>query len=282
MTRCHTGAFTAQEEARSARVAAFITFHYRPHTMQYLGRVLKNLSDFVVARMNVTIVTNAEDPDILDRIRKLSENYLEPGNHSVFSAPPLDPPQLLTWQHKSLLRGAAHDANEFSHFLYLEDDIGFTFRNFIYFLEFVTPLRQERLIPSFIRSEFNHTYGALFSADAVVPMTIIDEKAVYLSGVKFVSPVFPYCACFIMDRAMIEEYIDSMSFGLESSCKTSDWGVSERSAMGLCWEDPPKGFRHRYVLPIRDDRQVLPEAQIAHMPSNYTNSPHVDKLGKLR
>jgi tetratricopeptide (TPR) repeat protein len=259
---------------QDSRVASFVTFYYRSENLQFLDRVLRNLHDFCVGRMHVTVVTNADGADENGILEALCRNYFNDADFVISCFPNCDPGPMLTWKHKPLLREAA--AHDFTHFIYTEDDIGLTFRNFLYFVEFADPLRQHGLIPGFLRTEF--AGDSIRSCDA--PEPTMAPRLIATSGHTFVSPHFPYCACFVMDRLHLTEYLESRSFDFESSQRVSEWGVPERAAMGLCWETPPPGFKHRYVIPVDGDFRPLPVCQVQHMPSKYATMPNLP-FGKL-
>lgn len=254
------------------RVKAFVTFHYRLENMPFLDRVLRNLADFDVRRMHVTVVTSTEDGEEQALLEKLCRNYFETGDFAIEAFPNCQPGFLLTWKHKPLLRAAAADpAGGFSHFLYVEDDIGLTYRNFQYFTEHAEALRELGLIPSFVRTEFMD--GTIRSCDAIGPS--LATPLVKVFDCTFAPPAFPFCACFIMDRLLVSEYLSSRSFDYDRSREVSFWGIPERAAMGLCWENPPPGFSHRYVVPIHADLRPLACCQVPHMPAKYAPMPDV-------
>jgi hypothetical protein len=262
---------------RSTRVAAFVTFHYRRQSLQFLDRVLRNLADFDVRRIHVTIVTNAENAKECTSIDTLCRNYFGVVDYTIESFPNCEPGTLLTWKHKPLLAAAVADSRRcFSHFIYVEGDIGLSYRNFQYFTEHADALRERGLIPSFLRVEFSD--GTIRSCDA--EWTTVAPVLVRLLDCTFASPRSPYCACFIMDRLHVSEYLSSRSFDYKLSEGLCSWGVPERAAMGLCWEKPPPGFSHRYVLPVDLGLRPLPYCEVPHMPANYA-SIAVSPYGKI-
>jgi hypothetical protein len=263
----------AQETARRASVAVFVTCHYRPEKMQFLNRVLSNLSAFNVGRMRVTLVTSADDPASMTRLSGLCRNYFPHGDYEIDCFPDQDPPTMLTWKHKPLLRDAVQAGH--SHCIYLEDDIDLTFVNFLYFLHYVDALRELGLVPALLRTEFNDATGEIRSTDALRSTYVANTPLLNVLGQTFACPEFPYCASYILDRALADEYLASRSFDCERSREVCGWGIPERAAMGLCWENPPQGYRHRYVLPVSASLVPMPFCQTAHMPSNYTNAETV-------
>jgi hypothetical protein len=260
----------AEISAHRASVAAFVTFHYRPDKMTFLNRVLRNLSAFQVARMRVTIITNTDNPATRYRIAELCRNHFPLGDYEIASFPGLDPGTMLTWKHKPLLRAAVQAGH--THFIYLEDDIDLTFENFLYFVRYVDTLNPLGFVPSFLRTEFNNDTGELRSTDATHVTSIGEASLVEVYGQTFASPAVPYCARYVLNKTLADEYVGSRSFDYEQSGEVHDWGIPERAAMGVCWENPVEGYAHRYLLPISPYLVPLPCCQTPHMPSNYTNA----------
>ncbi len=261
---------------QNARVAAFVTFYYRPHTMQFLHRVLRNLSDLSVERVQISVVTNLADTAPVGALCATHTDDFE-----VLSFPNLQDPLELTWMHKAPLRLAVlRSPGEFTHFLYLEDDIGFTNRNFEYFNEYASSLGERGLIPGFLRTEFSHAKGLPFATDATE--LTVDPYTLAVSRTTFASPRFPYQAFFLMNRALANEYLASRSFDLKRSREINgDWGARERASMGLCLENVPDTLASRYVLPLRKDGSPDPMCWVDHMAANYANSAPNSPLGKL-
>jgi hypothetical protein len=270
----------AQRKALTSNVVGFVTFYYRQNTMHYLARVLSNLSDFIVEKLQVNIVTNSDDPAHIQSLERIARTYLREGECSILSRPNVTPPQFLTWEHKESLRTSIIGKHpRFTHFIYLEDDADLTFRNFIYFLQSSDFLKERGFIPSFARTEFNYQTGCIYSCDAVEPTRAVGVAT--FDDVTFASPDYPYCGGFIMDREAADEYIGSRSFDIEQSAELCDWGPMERASMGLCWENPPTGFKTRYVLPINRKLKLLPMCQVAHMPNKFANASEFAPSGKL-
>ena len=257
------------------RVAAFTTVHYRPTVLQYFDRVMRNLSEFRVARMHLTVVTNVTDGPELGMLHSMCRIYFSPHDYVITSAPGCEPPHAMTWMHKPFIRTMA-DNTDFSHFIYLEDDIGLTWRNFEYWVEFADALRPLGLIPSFLRTECKD--GRLIACDA--QDITHNPKIIDVAGQPFAQQRCAYCACFVMDRQHVTEYFDSRSFDLERSKEVSQWGLPERAAQGLCWETPPPGFVHRYVLPVTAGLAPHPMCHVSHMSNKVTGAPH-PVLGKI-
>lgn len=88
---------------------------------------------------------------------------------------------------------------------------------------------------------------------------------------------------FILDRELCREYFSSRSSDINESSSVTPWQISERSAMGLTWENVPKRFVSRLVVPVsKETGKVLPACLIDHLPSNYTNTKREDGLGSYK
>ena len=116
-----------------------ITFHYDPTRFCYLEKVLSSLSTFKNA--DIVIITNVDGKEKLWEIKKSLKKVLPQGigkgDTIIKSFPALEHPHNLTWCHKDLIRkDFLNSTRNYTHFIYLEDDIGLDFNNFCYFLTF--------------------------------------------------------------------------------------------------------------------------------------------------
>ena len=260
--------------ATRCKIAVFITFHFRPQRLSYLSDMLRVLGEYPVSHMEIYICTNTSELSEITTLRRLFKFLLvgEKLGH-VITCSGLTHAFDLTWSHKPLLEAAFTDSEKsFTHFIYLEDDIRFSFTNFLFFLKFSEPLSKYRLIPGFVRVEFNYKEGDLFLSDCHAPMRINDRNAVDIGGIRFVNSDYPYMAMFVLNRTQMGEYISSRSFNKTSSESVCDWWIAERAAMGLTWEAVPPGFTSRIAIPIDPSNSLpLPVSLIHHIPNNYTN-----------
>jgi hypothetical protein len=253
-----------------------ITFHYDPTRFCYLEKVLSSLATFKNA--DIVIITNVGEKEKLREIEKSLKKVLPQGigrgDISIKSFLALKHPHNLTWCHKDLIRkDFLNSTRNYTHFIYLEDDIGIDFNNFCYFVHFRKELKELGLIPSFIRVEINKNddfvatdYGARINVDYAYQ--------IHYKNLMFINPYNPYTACFILDHELAEEYIISPSFDIESSSSLCDWGIRERAAMGLCYVNIPNGFKSRFVVPVDSSSFENPTyTWIYHLPNNYADNP---------
>ncbi len=267
------------DKAMSAKVMVCITFHYDTGRLGYLSRVLKSLSQFMVERMHIVIITNTTNFEEVKMISQLSHAYNGgPVACEVRIFPHLPHPFMLTWSHKQVLAEtfSAPD-NPYDYFVYLEDDIQFSFQNFCYFLDYREALRPTGLLPSFLRVEYSRDLVSMVSSDCCgEPYRVPLAKTVRVGDLVFANAGNPYNAMYVLDRELAAEYMASVSFDVAASVNITDWCLRERAAMGLTFERIPPDFTWRYVVPISLESRLNPSfCWIYHLPNNYAENPHV-------
>ncbi|AMA56724.1 hypothetical protein BCCGELA001_10980 [Bradyrhizobium sp. CCGE-LA001] len=231
--------------------------------------------------LDVVIITNADQDEDLKRIRDLSaplfrslpaRSALSTKSLSIESFPKLANPWLLPWSHKHLVSERFLSAESaYTHFIYVEDDILLSFENFCYFTHYREMLKERRLIPSFQRIEYNDADNHLYLVDQVGVVDFNARNRVDMDGYAFVNLDYPFNAMFILDRELALEYVETPSFDRErSKLVRPEWDVACRAAMGLCFENPPEGFRARYVSPVDPSALITPSwSWVYHLPNNY-------------
>jgi hypothetical protein len=271
-------------EARTSDTLVTITFHFNAFRFKYLEKVLLSLSTF--PRADIILITNTIKNHELKNLEKLYRKVLPEGvgggDISIRSYPNLEHPFDLTWCHKEIITNEfLSDKTNYSHFIYLEDDISFNYMNFSYFLEYRKLLRDKGLLPSFLRVEYRKKTGGFVNTDNQVRIDIRKQPYIQSNDLIFVNPPNPYTACFVLDKELAAEYIESPSFGKKTSSNVVGWEVRERAAMGLTFEAVPPLFQSRYVVPVSISNGRCPKsAWIFHLPNNYANDQKTP-LGKI-
>jgi hypothetical protein len=272
----------ASGRAREAHILCAVTFHFDSARLGFLAEVMRSLSAFPVAAMDLVVVTNTVREQDLTSLRGLCGDMPSGKSASIRSYGELDHPHYLTWCHEELIADEFVKGNRYSHFIYLEDDILLNFANFCYFVEFREILRPFGLLPAFLRTEYSANLGTLVASDAFWPVYVPVQSHICLNDTVLVNMPNPYNPCFILDLELAEEYVRSRSFDRDASQAVCRWGVRERAALGLCLENVPPPFQTRYLVPVSRRTGKLPEfARISHLPDNYANDPH-SSLGKVR
>ncbi|KAA1251987.1 hypothetical protein F0Q45_01135 [Mycobacterium simiae] len=262
------------------RILVAITFHFRESRLPNLFQIIRALSEFPVKDLDIVVTSNVDDQDSLGKVNSLAEPLLKDyplrsGSRktlSIASFTDLADPWLLPWTHKGLIADRfLAKGSDYTHFIYLEEDILFSFDNFCYFVHYREKLRAARLIPSFQRIEYNDQDNHLYLLDQVGLSDFDARKHVDVDGYSFVNLDYPYDAMFVLDRELAEEYVQTRSFDIKGSKEVSpEWGVAERAAMGLCFESPPQGFSVRYASPVDPVTRTTPRwSWVYHVANNY-------------
>ena len=269
--------------AESARILVAISFHFDFTRLGFLGEVLRSLSEFPVAAIEVAVVTNVVDAETIAPLRRLCLETL--GDLcTIRTEVDLASPWDLTWRHKAIISDEFIERNhgDFTHFIYLEGDIRLTFANFCYWLEFRDLLRPAGLLPAFVRTEYREAVGGYTASDAFWPIYVPVQPYLRIDDMFLVNMPNPYNPFYLLDRELAQEYVTSPSFDQGKSLEVARWGVSERAAMGLCLEHVPIPFQSRYVVPVSVRTGKTPSfAWTLHIPNNYANNTR-SALGKVR
>jgi hypothetical protein len=258
--------------ARTARVLCCITFHFVVGRLESLADVLQALSEFSVALLEVVIVTNAIDEGETAILRRLAVEIMGEGRATICRVDGLEHPFDLAWHHKQVLaaRFPGDAVSGFTHFVYLEDDIRFTFANFEYFLTAREHLRGAGLLPAFLRTEWSRDAAGLVATDCFWPVYVPVQPCRGAGEMCFINMPNPYNPCFVLDRELAREHLASPASDRVASSRLVAWGVRERAAMGLCLDNVPKPFRWRYVVPLSTaSGGVPPSARVRHLQNTY-------------
>jgi len=236
--------------ASAARVLCCITFHFVAGRLESLADVLQALSEFPVAFLEAVIVTNAVDDSETVILERLAAEIMGEGRATICRVHELEHPFDLAWHHKQVLaeRFVDDTASRFTHFIYLEDDIRFTFANFEYFLTAREQLRGEGLLPAFLRVEWSEDAAGLVATDCFWPVYVPVQPRLGAGEIVFMNMPNPYNPCFVLDRELAREHLASPASDRVSSSRLVAWGIRERAAMGLCLDNVPKPFRARHEI----------------------------------
>ncbi len=261
-------------EPSKTDVLVAITAHYNSARLKYLSQVVAALSKF--PKIKVIIVTNTED----DEKHEMLRNACSTTPIDIRTYPHLADPLALTWCHKEIIKDEFLQS-EHTHFIYLEDDMELSWQNFCYFLEYREILRPYGLLPSFLRVEFRDETQEFVNTDNWSPTSVSEQHHMLLDDQLITTVDNPYMAGFILDQELAEEYVQSHSFSQYDSRHVSTWGIQERAAMGLCFENIPKPWKVRYVVPIDAKTGIAPVCTwVYHLPNNYSNM-HGTRFGRL-
>jgi hypothetical protein len=259
-----------------------ITFHYDKNRLIYLEKVCAQISSLAF-KHKVIVVTNTQDENSLNEIRNRlkSSPSLElivrvHTGHQYF----------LTWAHHPIFKELLTSDSNFSHYMYLEDDILITPRNINYWLRGRHELQDSSFYPSFVRYEINQKNCAKYSTDITKPLRFKKLPHLIISAdyAYFNSPQ-PYQGMYLMDQQMLNEYYKSPAH----SPDFGNWNIREKATQGLTFLNVPNNFFSRNLIGCSlSKKSVDPDALIEHLPANYANDENnpfgkvlIDKLIKI-
>lgn len=178
----------------------------------------------------------------------------------------------LTWGHVGLLRHAWR-SGAFSHLVYLEDDMVFTDELLRYWCRHRLTLAELGLLPGFVR--FEEHDGDRYIVDQRRPVDP-DQRRVTVTTGQFVNLKNPYQGMYVLDRAMADEHFRFSVARSPLRSRVRRWGIRERASMGPIFDDVPKGFVSRNVVPayVRGGRLCLDRScLIEHAAGTYARDP---------
>lgn len=270
------------EEVSNCRLLISLCFHFRAVTIKYLLQVMRGYFSFTVEQLDFVIYTNAADEDYALLERSIAQCFTGQCNHkiSLKSVADLEDPWLLPWQHRKDFKETFLDNQNYTHYIYSEDDLVLNFSNFIYFLRFLPVLKPFGLIPAFSVTEYGND-GQVYAKEQPYKIDLSLNRRVVFDGLSFINLDNPYNALYILDKEMGWEFFNSASFDLEASKTKTVWGIAERAAMGLSHENIPDGFFSKYVVPLDHGTKTFPYyATLEHLPNKYVNEPN-SAFGKI-
>jgi hypothetical protein len=192
----------------------------------------------------------------------------------------LSHPYFLTWTHrKDLLEDyKLNSSNESVLYLYTEHDHLVQESNIDYFLNFKDQLSSLNYIPSFIQYEWN---VALSDWTFVSPVKNslgtyeLLTKSLMLNGDMFIELKNPYCATWIMDNKMVEEFVTTEYWSYSERVNLeSKLGVREMAASGLMIANLINDQKTRYLVKIDENVNLpSPGSQILHQGNTYARMP---------
>lgn len=174
----------------------------------------------------------------------------------------------LTWAHKGILRRALR-SDAFTHFLALEDDIGFRKENFAYWLAARSQLHLRGLIPGYLLFEWEGIERRLLSQSRPGQHEPVGA-AVSIEGIGEVSvrrSLRPYQAFFILDAPLVHWHLTRSPMRSPLRSAVSDWGVRERAVAGETFGEVESPFRSAFSREPNGTPFVVRQAVLARSES---------------
>ena len=246
------------------KLAVAITFFYSEVRLKYLRQVCDGL-DSLSESFDLFVVTNTFDSNQQSQVRSnisIGASIIVPSH--------LGHPFLLTWIHRDIFKGLLKK-REYTHFLYLEDDILFTQANLEYWIKARQMLRNTRFVPGFVRFELD-SKGHKLSTDILKPEYYNECTKILVPGSLFLGLSHCYQGMYLLDRPQALELLTTGA----GSPDTGFWGIREKAAQGLTFWNVPDNAGSRILVEFDTNGNINPNALIHHLPNNYaldSNSP---------
>lgn len=225
-----------------------VCFYYVENRVKDFKETIKTLSE--IPDIKIIINSNVNfDSSLSVEVTNLSDPY----HH--------------TWEHKKYMSEFLN--SDYTHFAYLEGNIGVTKKTFDYWLTTRDLFKRNKLdfIPATHRIQKDKN-GNVYSLDCTRPVE--NGNIVEIENQKFISISEPYQGMFIMDKELVKEHIDSDYYKLGQK---GYWGIRESANLGNLFLNVPTGFSHRSLLPLNN----FSDTWVTHFGTDYhgdTSSPH--------
>jgi hypothetical protein len=263
-----------------------------PNRYKYLSEVLDELAKLKVNHLVVNIFSNSNEVELelakIGNYSKVKFHYFTKYNRmNVFNNSPWvydddKSPWLLTWEHRNYLKRDLVNSNENTLFLYLENDMKFSQENLDYWINAKANLTGTLLIPAFVRVEEIVGSNQWVAIDHFGGKPSIFKNLPKHSAAEeiFVQLDNPYCACYLLDKELAAEFVNSKAFDEKASRELTWWDIGARAAMGLGFVNPPTGFKSRHVVPVQKVGQyykIQDDAKLHHLPNLYCQVEEIKK-----
>ncbi len=184
-------------------------------------------------------------------------------------------PHKLTWKCRLLMK---KQNKKFDIFIYSEDDILFTKKNFNYWLKFKDVCIKSNYNLGFLRTEKKIKSKILFSSD----LTRKIDSYISIKKIKFaVNNINPYCAFWIYDKDEFNKFIQTKywNFQWKGFSAYAHYYPREMSAIG--WHGKNMNRYLSTIIPLKKN-QLDGGCFIKHLSNKYSNNPVLNKYSKNR
>jgi len=184
-------------------------------------------------------------------------------------------PLKLTWMCRNLMET---QKKKFDVFIYSEDDIFFTKKNFIYWNKFKDLCIKNNYNLGFIRAEKKSKNKALYASDVTRKLI----SYIFLNNIKFaVNDVNPYCAFWIYDKHEFNKFILTKywKFKWNGFSLFAQYYTREMSAIG--WHGKNMNRYISSIIPIKYNK-LNTGSYVFHLSNKFANNPVLNKLDKSK
>jgi len=174
-------------------------------------------------------------------------------------------PFYLSWKYRNLMQ---QQKNLYDFYIYSEDDILFTMKNFLYWKKNYELCTKNFYNLGFIRVE-NRMSAGLYAVDLFLKL----KKFITLNQKKFIiNDVNPYCALWIMDNQQFNEFIKTKIWKFDWKTSYQAYGdIRAMSAMG--WHGLNCGYYKSTIIPLKNYKMDN-DCIITHLDNRYSITKH--------
>lgn len=267
--------------AKLAQILVVITFKWDVLRLSTLELVVKNIYSYPT-NTSVLIIT-----DQADRL-KLTANYRDFDAHLHLhnvDMTTLKSRLYLSQVHRTVIQEHLKVTNaQFSTVIYLEDDIGLSWKSLVSWAEDTSLLSPFGFQRGFYRTELAAWDGLPMMLDAFRRLNISTyNRTVAIGGKYFLQLESPYMGMWIADAEQLSKFMGSYLWtDMDASYFDQPgtlyphygWGVRELAACNMQFVQIPQGFTSAALVPYDPvTLRIDPIANIAHSTNNYCNLP---------
>ena len=232
--------------------------------IEYLKKIINNYKKFN-HKVDIFIHTNSKinlRKKILDKSIKILEHLLKKEN-----------PRFLTWKCRKLI---TKQINKYDAYIYSEDDINFSKKNFLYWLKYKDLCLKSNYNLGFFRFEIRKADSKEYLSDIITSL----NKFTKINNQKYiVNDVNPNCSFWIMDNRELKEFIKTKFWKFQWNGKNykAFYDIEIMSAIG--WHGKNMNRYKATIVPLINN---FPHKNsfVHHLPNNYANKVGYKMLKK--
>ena len=218
-------------------------------------KISKNLDIYIHSNKSITLKSNKH---IIKKIYNLKNQH----------------PFYLSWKFRKEME---KQKNSYDFFIYTEDDILFTKKNFEYWKKYKDQCLSNKLNLGFVRVEDNKSKG-LYLVDIFHSL----YKYIFINDNKyFINNVNPYCAFWIYDKIEFKKFINTKIWKFNWKKNYQAFGnIREMAAMGMHGINMP--IYRKTIIPVNKSNKLDPGSVICHLENKYSITNHGPGSLKLK
>lgn len=175
-------------------------------------------------------------------------------------------PHMLTWVCRKLM---FRQRNKFDFFIYGEDDIIFTKKNFNYWLKYKDICIKNNYNLGFLRVETRDKDKKLISSDQI-------KKIKYFCKIKnkfFAKLENPNYSIWIFDRSEFKKFTNTKYWRFKFKIKTISGVLLIREMAAIGWHSEIMDRYKATLIPFNIKKKLDENSFIKHISNNYANNP---------